>query len=367
MLVGVVSLRAQRVAPHFRQFTTEDGLPSTETYFVLEDRAGYLWFGTDNGVARFDGYSFQVFDSDDGLDDVVTFRLIEGPDGRIWASTYSGRIFYFEGGRFHAWEHNRKISLIQKNYRTVLLSAISEDEVFYFKNYRNALQKIDHRGTIDKKLVHLLKEIFLYPGHKENTDLSLDQQLSQTETSRDGAIPAKQLVFKSINKDGSINDFTLEASTNLDGVNIIHIAQPNPNFQQAIFLFCEDSLRLLENWETKAILPLRSDQVNYIFPHQQAGFWLCKGSGEGLHYLPSNDHQGLSIDTCLANHSISYGTYDSRGGLWITSLDGGVFYASHPENVVFDATLGLPRTKALSVSTTGDRGFFAVGVTSKET
>ena len=53
--------------PHFRNYSTQHGLPSPEVYCAFQDSQGYMWFGTDNGVARFDGYAFRTYDAQDGL------------------------------------------------------------------------------------------------------------------------------------------------------------------------------------------------------------------------------------------------------------------------------------------------------------
>src|SRR5262249_44128963 len=44
-----------------RRFTTEDGLPDNSVKAVLQARNGYLWVGTQEGLARFDGRHFQSF------------------------------------------------------------------------------------------------------------------------------------------------------------------------------------------------------------------------------------------------------------------------------------------------------------------
>ena len=44
-----------------RVITTTDGLPTNRINDVVQDRDGYLWFGTSNGLCRYDGYSFLVF------------------------------------------------------------------------------------------------------------------------------------------------------------------------------------------------------------------------------------------------------------------------------------------------------------------
>ena len=47
--------------PQFRRYGTQDGLPSSVVYTVVQDHDGAMWFGTKGGLARFDGVRFQVF------------------------------------------------------------------------------------------------------------------------------------------------------------------------------------------------------------------------------------------------------------------------------------------------------------------
>ncbi|HRX29955.1 MAG TPA: two-component regulator propeller domain-containing protein, partial [Saprospiraceae bacterium] len=72
--------------PHI-SYTTDDGLPSSEVYDVLQDRDGYMWFSTDNGLSRFDGYEFKNYGFEEGLTDLVVFDLQEDSKGRIWMNS----------------------------------------------------------------------------------------------------------------------------------------------------------------------------------------------------------------------------------------------------------------------------------------
>ena len=42
-------------------YSIKDGLPSNETYDVFHDSKGFVWFGTDNGVVRYNGKEFKTF------------------------------------------------------------------------------------------------------------------------------------------------------------------------------------------------------------------------------------------------------------------------------------------------------------------
>ncbi|MEM6269572.1 MAG: hypothetical protein AAF998_09050, partial [Bacteroidota bacterium] len=52
--------------PYLRVSTAE-GLPSSEVYGVVQDDERFIWILTDNGLARFDGYTLRIYTTDDGL------------------------------------------------------------------------------------------------------------------------------------------------------------------------------------------------------------------------------------------------------------------------------------------------------------
>ena len=70
----------------YRSFGLDRGLPSSEAHCLARDAEGYLWVGTDRGVARFDGQRFRAFGPEAGLADDVVLDLHVAPDGRLWAS-----------------------------------------------------------------------------------------------------------------------------------------------------------------------------------------------------------------------------------------------------------------------------------------
>ena len=56
-------------------FGVNDGLPSSECYEIIQDSKGYIWFGTDRGVVKYNGYEFITYTTKEGLNNNVVFYL----------------------------------------------------------------------------------------------------------------------------------------------------------------------------------------------------------------------------------------------------------------------------------------------------
>lgn len=74
----------------FRQYGTDEGLTNLSVNCLLQDRAGYIWVGTDNGLFRYDGDGFQAFRHAEGLPNTEIRNLAESPDGVLWVAMESG-------------------------------------------------------------------------------------------------------------------------------------------------------------------------------------------------------------------------------------------------------------------------------------
>lgn len=114
----------------YYNYTTEEGLPSDETYRVFEDNEGLIWIGTDHGVARYDGYEFEVFTTNDGLPDNTIFNFYQDHKGRIWFFTLNGKVGFYRDGKFHNLELEGIEALVSKQYYIIGISVSEKDQVF---------------------------------------------------------------------------------------------------------------------------------------------------------------------------------------------------------------------------------------------
>lgn len=78
----------------FRQLTTSDGLPTNDVQQVYQDREGYIWMATSNGLVQYNGYEMKVYKSN-----IYNWNLLgnnniscitEDAEHRLWIGTYNG-------------------------------------------------------------------------------------------------------------------------------------------------------------------------------------------------------------------------------------------------------------------------------------
>ncbi len=74
----------------FRSYGTEQGLGNLATRHLLQDKQGYIWVGTEDGLYRYDGKRFQAFDRRSGLPSTYITALHEDGKGVLWVGTYQG-------------------------------------------------------------------------------------------------------------------------------------------------------------------------------------------------------------------------------------------------------------------------------------
>jgi ligand-binding sensor domain-containing protein/two-component sensor histidine kinase len=85
-------LQAQNKQLRFEHFTTNNGLSQASVYSINQDARGFMWFGTWDGLNRFDGYTFKVFKPDVNDSNAIKgsriSTIIEEKNGNLWVGTY---------------------------------------------------------------------------------------------------------------------------------------------------------------------------------------------------------------------------------------------------------------------------------------
>lgn len=139
--------------PKFRHYTVADGLPSSRVYTTAQDHRGYIWVGTGDGLARFDGLEFKLFRHDPrdprslGGNDIST--LLVDAAGRLWAGGGEGgglNRLLPDGSGFRHWRHDPAVpaSLAGDNVMDIVQAA---DGRIWVGVYAGGVDRLRADGT----------------------------------------------------------------------------------------------------------------------------------------------------------------------------------------------------------------------------
>jgi signal transduction histidine kinase/ligand-binding sensor domain-containing protein/DNA-binding response OmpR family regulator len=137
---------------YFNRLTTEHGLSNNNVFNIIQDRFGFLWFATDDGLNRYDGYDFKIFRNDpenqNSISDNSVWVLTEDKKGNIWIGTKNGWLNRFDpvSEIFTRWKI--KTEDVKENAITCVYE--DSEEKIWIGTYRQGLYKLDpDSGKLD--------------------------------------------------------------------------------------------------------------------------------------------------------------------------------------------------------------------------
>lgn len=84
----------------FENISSEQGLSQSTVLSILQDNKGFLWFGTGDGLNKYDGYNFSIYKSEPGnsnsLSNNTIWSMIEDRAGLLWIGTWAGGVNSFD-------------------------------------------------------------------------------------------------------------------------------------------------------------------------------------------------------------------------------------------------------------------------------
>lgn len=111
-------------------YNTKNGLPHDLTYQLIEDKQGYVWFGTDNGLVKYDGRNFTNFDHLKGLNSNFVIDVLELKNHKKVIATW--------GGGLHFVGDNKRNAKLPKEYSSEKLNRVIEiGNNFYASDSKN--------------------------------------------------------------------------------------------------------------------------------------------------------------------------------------------------------------------------------------
>jgi ligand-binding sensor domain-containing protein len=148
-------------SPEYKNYTVKDGLPSSEIYNSIQDSKGFLWFATDKGVSRFDGYVFTTFNTSNGLADNIIFECQEDFKGRIWFRSFSGKLSYYYNDSIYKLAINDSLSKLIKESFVESISIDTSDNLYLgLTNFNKGIIKIPLKDINSFSVIPVPPEIY---------------------------------------------------------------------------------------------------------------------------------------------------------------------------------------------------------------
>lgn len=130
----------------FHRYSLQHGLSQQAVFAMLQDRRGFMWFATQEGLNRFDGYQFKTFyhesDNSYSISHDAVYHLLENNNGSIWIATEAGLDLY-DPNKLTFVHFTRENSGLDSNRINVLFK--DNEEVLWVGTDGGGLSRFDNK------------------------------------------------------------------------------------------------------------------------------------------------------------------------------------------------------------------------------
>lgn len=150
-LSGTV-LAAQAQELRFTRISTEQGLSQSKVYAICQDHQGFIWFGTEEGLNRYDGYNFTIFKHDPARTDSLSHNRVmsihEDSSGTLWIGTLGGlHEFHRETETFTRYQADPS-NLNSLSQNTVWTIYETRDQTLWIGTLNGGLNRFDRKRNV---------------------------------------------------------------------------------------------------------------------------------------------------------------------------------------------------------------------------
>jgi ligand-binding sensor domain-containing protein len=280
--------------------TQQQGLPSNTVYDIFQDSKGFLWVATENGLARYNGASFRRYTNTE-IRSTAMSSLLEDDDGRIWLHNFFGEIVYVEHDtlkKLHSWEerYSEGFPCVVSLGDTLLIS--STKHLFYYTPKEDTWSEV---MPLEKS-----------PNYNHITTQNGIQWLCYSTS---------EFVYVVSTKEPHLPHYQFDKKNYNLNNNVVRLV----TWRGELWMFDAVSHSLFElskgtihdisaNYETELIGTRQIENIGDSL--------LVFVGSNGAHIITKQNKR----QHVLADKNVSCATADEEGGLWIGTLNEGMFY-----------------------------------------
>jgi ligand-binding sensor domain-containing protein len=308
---------------NYEQFTEADGLPSMQTYEMVQDSNGILWIGTENGLVSYDGESFKRFSHPQLVNnDIIEIALDK--NGVIYFLNLSNQIAYVKSDtvqimntEFIEGRIRNLVTTKQKNYILFNPNVDSLSGVMQFTLLNNG----------DFIFEKLPDQRFIYKNSNNSVQLHPNSSRLIYEKSNIYTTPDSLIYFIE-------NYIFLEIDSSLFRATEPKKFERLKKYQEKYFVFYDKGVMIFDT-ESKEQLTLFNDiTINTVFKDKEDNLWFSTRR-DGLFKVPSTNFKDQSNHTVLIRgKGINDIIQDENGNKYVGTTSGEVIIYSRENKIL---------------------------------
>lgn len=322
-----------------RGWTRRGGLPQSTVYSVTQDKKGYIWIGTDDGLVRFDGITFKIFNRRSAREirnNSIT-ALFAAKDGSLWIGTFGGGVTVYKEGRFKNYNRDNGLSnnfiwaITEDREQAIWIGTTGGGLVRFKDNMFSTYREKDGLGNDIVKAVLEDSSGTLWVGTEKG--LSSSQKTGfgirfKTYTVEDGlADDVVMALFEDSEKNlwiGTGNGLNRRAGeefftyTENQGLTSNIIRAIYEDREQNLWIATERGLNRMQGDKIEnltVVETLADNSLLSIFEDRESNLWIGT-SGRGLNMLHDSKFSFYTAAEGLSEDNIRAVYEDSQGRLW---------------------------------------------------
>ncbi|MEO8405422.1 MAG: two-component regulator propeller domain-containing protein, partial [Chitinophagaceae bacterium] len=324
LLVAFSLVRAQSSPLFFEGVSVQNGLSNNKVNCVLQDKRGFIWIGTNDGLNRYDGHNFIIFRSIPGDTTSISGNtindLLEDKDGVIWIATSDGGLTRYDyrlepGQQFKQYKH---LPADKRSIPVNIVSAMAEDK------YGNLWMATNGAAVVrmDKKTGRF--DIPIPDGPRVVLDVSVDKDGIIWAGRQGGGIVRIDPVTLQYSFDNRYKN--LYAKLPHMEVSSLYTDKENNtwygSWDKVLYKYDHHTAREIVYQNDQSPYPFTNDEVISFAEDRQGNLWLGgkttglqilnKTTGAFLNYRHNPLHEGSLID-----NSVNCIYIDREGDVWL--------------------------------------------------
>ena len=333
----------------FKNFSLKEGLSQSSVLCILQDKKGFLWFGTRDGLNKYDGNEFKIFrrNSQDSKSLSSNFikTLYEDSKGNLWVGTIDGlNKFNLKTNSFERYVIDTK----KKGFDHFEIWSIVEDENEYlWLGTSLGIKKIDTKKDVFVEAVYNESDKNIFNAPTRSLLMTSNNELWVKTTKHIGLYSLKTKAIKYYPYPGNYL-----AEQHKNNVSVLYQDKEKNiwlGFKNGLALFNKDidsfEFFSLKTQKKEAI----KDDVRSICEDYQGNLWV--GTYNGLYVLnqkkDSISHliHDQNNPNSLCQNSIYKIYQDIKGDIWIGTYAGGISYYDRSYDIFKHFYSGANNTK----------------------